>query len=268
MRPVARLAACAGLVTAAACIEITVDGDAVGSLEFLPFPYPSVYAGDTLRDANGAAARLRANVYLGNGSLDSNRTVSFLTFDTVARIDSTGPWLIGRPLAFTSALSSFDARVIAAVGPLQSQLRTIPVVPRPDTIASQAPADHDTIFYSLPAAATDTSMALLVRLTTGSGTSVIGVPFHIVRYRLFDAANQPLTATDTTLAFFLVDDGGRVTAVDTTDGGGNASRRVRFRIRQGQAAVDSVRVLAQVSRGSRIVPGDSITWVVVVRPKS
>lgn len=268
MKRVAPLAAGLGLVALAACIDLTVDPGDVGSLDFGAFPYPALYAGDTLRDANGVATRLRASVYRADGSLDSSRRVSFLAFDTVVRIDSTGPWLVARSPAFTSEAASFEARLVATIGGLQSQRRSIQVVPRPDTVFARSPALRDTIFYSRPAAATDTSMALAIGLRAGSGATALGVPFQVVRYRLFDAANQQVVATDTTLAFFLVDDAGRVTTTDTTDAGGNASRRLRFRIRQGQAAVDSIRVLAQVSRGGRIVPGDSISWVVRVEPKS
>ncbi|MGQ0650637.1 MAG: hypothetical protein ACT4P7_24110 [Gemmatimonadaceae bacterium] len=263
-RALTRVALVLATAGAAACIDITVDSSALGSLEFVPLPYPSIDAGDTLRDANGVAVKLQANVFLADGSLDTKRPVTFLSLDSSVTISSAN-FLVAKP--FKAGTVTDSARLVATVGSLQSQQRRLTVVPRPDSLARGVTVERDTIFYSAPAAATDTSMALLVRVLSKSGTPPVGVPFYIVRYRLFNAANQQVPATDTTLAFFLVDDLGRVAAADTSDVSGNASRRVRFRIRQGQAPIDSIRVLAQVRRGSRIVPGDSITWVVRVQPK-
>jgi hypothetical protein len=251
---------------ATGCIDITVDSEAIGSLEFVPFPYPSIDAGDTLRDSLGRATPLRANVYRADGAIDPSTPATFISLDTVVTGPSTGGFIVGRLLNFSAG--SFTARFLATAGTLQSQPRSIVVVPAPDTIFSLTPSQVDTIRYSAPAAASDTSRALGVKLNGKNAGAPIGVPSYLVRYSIRNTAGQLLPTTDTTQAFFLVDDAGRLSSVDTTDASGMASRRLRFRIRQGQAAIDSVRVMARVSRGLRLVPGDSVTWRVVVRPKA
>ena len=261
-----RLGWAAALCALAACVDITVDSRAIGSLEFVPLPYPSIDAGDSLRDANGVAAPLQARAYRADGTLDPTIPVTFLAFDTLVSVAQNSNFLRARSLSFT--VTSFSARLLAAAGTLQTPTRSINVVTRPDTIVSQTTSQQDTIDYNAPAAASDTSMSLAVRLRGKNGSTPIDVPSYIVRYSLRNTANQPLSATDTALAFFLIEGtSGRVSTVDTTDGGGAASRTLRFRIRQGQKAVDTVQVLAEVRRGSRIVRGEPLSWLVIVRPK-
>jgi hypothetical protein len=268
MRPapvLRRVLALALAVIGAACIDITVDANDVGSLEFVPLPYPSVDAGDTLRDENGVARPLVANVYRADGDLDPDRSVTYIVFDSSVSVGAGGV-LVARPLK--TGANTDTARIIATVGELQTPIRRIIVVPRPETTFTTAPA-RDTIFYRLPPAATDTSMPLSVQLQgRNSAGATAGVPFYIVRYRLENAAGQPVPATDTTQAFFIVDANGRVTTTDTTSATGSAALHLRFRIRQGQPADDSMKVLAEVRRGNRIVNGSPIAWMILVRPRS
>jgi hypothetical protein len=250
------------MASAVACIDLTVDPDAVGSIEFPPLPAPSVISGDTLRDTTGAPFPLAAIVYAANGDVLSDRPVTFLSTDTLTHIKDGGI-VIGDTLTFGS--TNFVSRLVASVEGLQSLVRNLAVVPRPDTVVRQGPA-VDTIAYSLPAQAADTSMRLSVMLRSYRATDTIPVPSVVVTYRLMTFAGASVPATDTTRAFFMVDDAGRITTIDTTVSG-EASRRLRFRINQGQAAVDSIQVLAEVRRGRQFVPGSPVVWTVWVQRK-
>jgi hypothetical protein len=165
---------------AAACIDLSVDPDAVGSIEFPPLPSPSVISGDTLRDTTGVPYPLAAVVYAANGDVLSDRAVTFLSTDTLTHINEGGI-VIGDTLTFGS--TEFVSRLVASVDGLQSLVRNVAVVPRPDTIVRQGAA-VDTIAYSLPAQAADTSMALSVKLSSYRATDTIPVPRFVVTYRL------------------------------------------------------------------------------------
>lgn len=254
------------VLTSASCVDITVDKGAIGSLEFVVLPYPSVDAGDTLRDSLGKVAPLRGNAYRGDGSLDAAIPIAFLSFDTTVTLDASRGFVVGKRLSFAAA-TSFPARLVASAGTLQSGQRRLDVVPRPDSV--EAPkAGKDSILYSVPSSPNDVSSSLTVRLFQ-KGSTALGVPSYIVRFKLLSKRGDTvLVANDTSRSFVLQDDAGRLSSVDTTDAQGQASRKVRYRIRSGAPSIDTVRVLAEVRRGSRIVPGDTtLKWTVVVRPK-
>jgi hypothetical protein len=259
---VARTLAAVALLSGVACIDLTVDPDAVGSIEFPLLPSPSVISGDTLRDATGAPYPLTAIVYAANGDVLTDRPVTFLSTDTLTHIGNGGI-VIGDTLTFGT--TDFVSRLVASVDGLQSFVRNLAVVPRPDTVVRQG-AETDTILYSLPALASDTSMQLSVRLSSYRASDTIAVSSYVVTYRLMTFAGVSVPSTDTTRAFFMVNDAGRITTIDTT-AGGVASRRLRFRINQGQAAVDSIQVLAEVRRGRQFVPGSPVIWRVWVQRK-
>lgn len=253
----------AAAIALAACIDISVDPDAVGSIDFPPLPNPSVIAGDSLRDTTGAPFVLQANVYAADGTLLTDRAVSFLSADTLARVTDEG-YVIGDALTFGN--TEFVSRLVAAVDGLQSLVRNLAVVPPPDTMVREGTATSDTIHYSLPALASDTSMALSVLLRSYRATDTIPVSRYLVKYRLmsFDGASVP--STDTTRAFFMVDNAGRVSTIDTTENG-RATRRLRFRINQGQAEIDSIIVLAEARRGRQLVNGSPVQWTIRVQRK-
>ena len=76
-RPLARLVACAVVVVAGACIDITVSDSDLGSLRFAELPYKSIDAGDTLRDANDVAAPLQATAFRVDGAVDTEIPIAF-----------------------------------------------------------------------------------------------------------------------------------------------------------------------------------------------
>jgi hypothetical protein len=252
--------ATAGLV--AACVDFSVDPNEVAAIEFAPFPTPMVIQGDTLRNAAGTRYQLDVKVYTSDGKLATGRRVTFLTADTLSRVTAANFLVANSGLLFGP--TTLNSRVVASVGGLQSVVRQVAVVPRPTTFARQGTATRDTIAYRSPGTAADTSMALQVRVgAETNGTTP--VPSYLVGFRLLNFAGAAIPATDTTRAFFLVADDGRVTTSDTTDGSGIAHRRLRFRIRAGQAAVDSIRIVAEIRLPRQTFP--AVEWIVRVQPR-
>jgi hypothetical protein len=56
----------AGLVPAA-CVDLSTDPDEIVAIEFVAPRWPSIVAGDTLRDATGAIVALEARLFGGDG---------------------------------------------------------------------------------------------------------------------------------------------------------------------------------------------------------
>jgi hypothetical protein len=258
------------LLLGSACGDFSIDPNEIAAIEFPPFPSPSIIEGDTLRAEDQTLHPLVVKVIAASGSVIPDQPVSFFIADTLTEISANGQYLLADSLLDHSGASPLTSRVVASVGSLQSQPHVITIVPRPTAFDLVAPSFvQDTILYSLPAAAGDTSSALRVQVLSISADSppdTTPVPSYLVRYSLEDTDGQPVVATDTTQAFFLVADDGKVTPLDTTDTSGRASRKLRFRIRQGQAAVDTIHVLAQVRVVKQTFP--ALRWVVIVRPRT
>lgn len=255
----ARAIAClAAAAAAAACVDVSVNTEELGSVEVVNRGAPAVAAGDTLRDPSGVVAPLEVRVYDAGGDLMTDRHVQFLSGDTVATVTAEG-------VVIARAGVTGTARIYAVVdSQLQSVVQSIEVVARPESLAFGSTLVRDTIEYrSLPADPTDTSAALAVRVAS-AGT--INVPRWIVSFSLQRTADG--TAITDTAIFALVTDQGRVSAIDTTDASGLASRRVRIRAIPGTTLIDSVTVVASARLTTQPLPGSPKQFVVLVRPRT
>lgn len=243
---------------ASSCVQLSVDPNEIGAIEFPPFPNASIIAGDTLRDGSGKAYPLVARVFDAGGKLRTSPAPVFLAADTLLRVVAESHYVIARPGV------TGTARLLASVGSLQSAARTIDIVPRPDTVARAGVAE-DTIAYRVPASPADTTEALAVKVavTTGSGVKSI-----LVTYTVRHAGALVPVTTDTTQQFSLIGPSGQGSAVDTTGIDGSASRRLRFRAPAGQVKQDTVYVSANVLglRGVAVA-GSPVQFVVVLRPR-
>ncbi|HEX5830125.1 MAG TPA: hypothetical protein VFY16_04030, partial [Gemmatimonadaceae bacterium] len=98
------------------------------------------------------------------------------------------------------------------------------------------------------------------KVLSGSGEAAAGVPSWLVRYTL-EYRGAVVAERDSSLGVWLVNGGGRASAVDTTDGSGISSRQVRVRpsllADGGAPGADSVIVVITASyRGQRLLGAD------------
>ena len=269
-----RAAACvctagAGVLLAAgvtACVEIGTAPNAPAAIELEPFASPSIVVGDTLRDANGALARINAIVRNVRGEVITDAPVRFVyadfTRDSALQVDSAS----GLVLAVRPATG--EARIAARVGNSLQVLRTLIVTVQPDfmTVARDTAA---VLVTALPDTARlndnpniSEPLNVLVRHNLESTTT--GVNAWLVRFRILSPANP---SNDSSAAVFLVNTAGRPSALDTTDASGTATRRVRVRAAQFPAGASDVVVVEATTtyRGRNIVGSPDTIYVPVRR---
>lgn len=249
-RRLASLCLAAGTI---ACIELSVDPTAIGSIQFEPLPAPSIIKGDTLRDSTGAVAPLHARVFAADGDELPDAEVTFTNTDSLVTIKNGS-------LVVSTRDTLGTAKLYASAAGLQSNARSIEIIRRPDSIAPRVTLD--TITYQPPTAGTSldtTSVGFIVR----SGNTTVGsvrVSFDLYR------DGEPL-APDDTVTYALVTSVGRVSTVDTTDGSGLALRILRVRMPAGSTQTDTLVVRARTALGGAPLKGDTIAATILVRPQ-
>ncbi|MBV6521134.1 MAG: hypothetical protein MNPFHGCM_01261 [Gemmatimonadaceae bacterium] len=248
-------AAALAVLALAGCVDLTTDPDEIVAIEFSPLPYPAVVLGDTLRDSLGVAAPLVGKLFNGSGDLATKPAPTFVSLDTIVDVTATG-MLVAHQTVGT-------ARLIATGGGLQSVSRSVETTLLPDTLSIEA--GPDTLPLSIPDdAASNISTEFRLKLQSRAGGGVVRswVVDFALRYR-----SQDIAPKDTSL-LYLANEVGRPSAVDTTDGSGVVSRRLRFKVVAGQVPVlDSVIVVARAMYRGALVPGAPARMVVRVKPK-
>jgi hypothetical protein len=245
-----------GLITAtlvtAACIDLSVDPDEIVAIELSDFAWPSIVAGDTLRDASGAIAPLVARIFDGEGDLVTG-PVEFL-------VERPGVRVVGGDRLVADDTASGSVGIIASTEGVQSVVRQIQIVAAPRSLVANGVITP--LRWVVPDnPSSNTSQPLGVRVTAGPDT---GVPSWIVTFELV-ADGRVIPQTDTT-QIFLVGDNGRPSYVDTTDASGNASRRVRLRIAPGLVAPDSAVVTIRASYKGQPLTGSPVRLVLPISP--
>ncbi|MDB4884393.1 MAG: hypothetical protein JWL95_3159 [Gemmatimonadetes bacterium] len=210
-------------VAALSCGEVPTLPDGIAYISPVILPSPAVALGDTLRDSTGTAAPIR--LYgIGKAGDTIAVTPTFIVTSVPGR---------GVKLSPSGVVVGDSIRTVSIVGQVGTRLQTPPVtldvVPQPDSIQASSNTR-----ITLTATGTEllvTSEPLAVLVTSGSGATRVGVRSIIVRYRVSRWFPASFVFPDTTLT--LLDDAGRFqgtdgrTSVDTSDGSGTASRRVR-----------------------------------------
>lgn len=244
---------------AGGCTTVGTAPDGIVALAFDTLPYPSVIAGDTMRDSLGRAAPLSAVAYNAAGDVIANPSVRYLSLDTGVDVGSTG-YLVA------TTRTGGSVRVVAAAATLQSLPRTVLITHAPKTLAVSGAA-ADTLKYALPDAAANISKAMSVKLVRDSGGSSVPVPGFLVSWQV-TFRGQTLQKSDTTLAS-LWDDGTsrRASLVDTTGADGTASRFLRIRSNNLPASADSFLVYATTRYRGAVVAGSPVKFVIHFRPK-
>ena len=241
----------AAIVVATACIDLSTDPDEIVAIEFREFPWPSIVAGDTLRDASGAVAPLTVRLFGGDGD-EVTGPVEFLTQQSSVHVIS-GDRLVADDTA------TGQAGLIASTSGIQSVVRQIQIVAAPDSMAADGAVS--TLLWVVPDDPfINTSQPLGVRVFSASKA---GVRAWIVTFQL-EAGGRPIAETDTT-QIYLVGDNGRPSYADTTDQAGKASRRVRLKVAPGLIPPDSAVITVRASYKGAPLIGSPVRLVLPLR---
>jgi hypothetical protein len=243
---------------AGACTEVGTAPDGIVALAFDTLPYPSVVAGDTLRDSTGKSAPLSAVAYNADGDRIAEPAIRYIALDTGMDISSQGHLI-------ATTRTSGTVRVVATAASLQSLQQTVTVTRVPSALAASGGAS-DTLRYALPDASTNVSKTMTVKLTRDSAGTAIGVPGFLVSWRL-TFRGQTIAPNDTTLAS-LWDDARKGSVVDTTGADGGAGRLLRIRSNALPSSADSFVVYASTRYRGAPVAGSPVKFVIHFRPKT
>jgi len=257
-RAVAFIGGFVGIVTipsivALACTDISGNSNSVLSLQFDTLPSPSVVVGDTLRDTTGAVIFPVVHAFNYKGGEIAAAKIYFQSLDSGVTVDSATGVIVG------DSVTSSPVRIVATVGNLQA-IQRISVTLRPDTIV---PVNAlDTIKFSLFDSTKNSSDPLSVKLLHGLTTTDSVVPNYIVSFAIVSQSKPNLAD--------LVNESGKLSRVDTTDGTGIAGRRILVHsVNLGSATdVDSVIVQATARYRGQPVAGSPVRLVVVLQPGS
>jgi hypothetical protein len=248
-RGLARLVAV--IVVLTACIDLSTDPDEIVAIEFLELPWPSIVAGDTLRDASGAVVPLTVRLFGGDGDVVTG-PVEFLTQQSSIRV-ITGDLLVADDTA------TGRVGIIASTSGIQSVVRQIDIVAAPDSMAADGAISA--LLWIVPDDPNiNTSQPLGVRVLSAPNA---GVPSWIVTFEL-EAGGRQIAASDTT-QIFLVGDNGRPSYADTTDQIGKASRRVRLKVAPGLIPPDSAVITVRASHKGAPLIGSPVRLVLPLR---
>ena len=222
-------------VSAAACTEVSTDPNAVAAIQFDNAGYPSVVAGDSLRDSLGILLPLSAIALNNDGDPIEGAEIVYSSPDTVLRMDPGG-------VVFARGLNPGGAatRVFATVGSLQSQSVSLLTVSRADTMTAVVEADTTSgqIFDEA---------AFNVRGDTVASTPRAPIPGWLVSFQLrYRGALLP--AGDSSVAYPMVTAANRRIPmfVDTTDAQGRAGRQVF--LRSPRLPEDTIYLIARTHR--------------------
>jgi hypothetical protein len=239
-------------VLCAACIDLTTDPDEIVAIEFVELPWPSVVAGDTLRDASGTVAPLVARLFDADGDVVTG-TVEFLPQQSFVQV-------VGGGLLVADDTATGTAGIIASTSGIQSVPRQIEIVAAPDSMAA------DGVIAPLQWVVPDdpslnTSQPLAVRVLSEPD---VGVRSWIVTFQL-EVEGLQIAPSDTT-QIFLVGDNGRPSYADTTDASGRASRRVRLKVAPGLVPPDSAVVTVNAAYKGLPLAGSPVRLVLPLSP--
>lgn len=244
------------LLAAAACIDFSLDPDEVVAIEFAPLKWPAIVQGDTLRDEQGFTWPLQAQLYEADGDIVTGAPIEFLPDTNTVRLVA-GDFLVAEDDA------SGSVRLRASSPGLQSIVRQLEIVRRPDSLAREGSAD--TLRWAIPDdPVQNTSVAMGGRVLSLAADTV-GVRSWVVTFSL--EVNGALVAADDTSGVFLVAENGRPSYADTTNTTGSVSRRVRVRVSPGFTPPDSVVVTVIARHRGQLLAGSPVTWVLPLRPR-
>jgi hypothetical protein len=233
-----------------ACTDIVSSSASVLSIVFDSLSAPSVVVGDTLRDTTGAVVRPVVHVFNFKGEEVAQAPVYFLSPDSGITVDSaTG-------IVSADSLRSTPARIVATIGTLQA-VQKVDVTLRPDSL--RAVNALDSLQLSVFDTTLNVSPLLQVKLTHGIAPDDSAVKSWIVSFAIVAQSDPKLGE--------LVNDGGFVSVVDTTDATGIAGRKIRVHpLFFTSTTVDSIVVNATAKYRGVQVTGSPVRLVLLLKP--
>ena len=234
-------------VVIVACAEVGAGPDVPAAIEISELPSPSVVIGDTLRNIAGVVAPVRATVRNVSGDIITDAAIRYVyadfARDSAIAIDS----VTGIVRAVRALLGVNEGRLAARAGASLQVLKSLSVVPRPDSVDRSGQSAIAAFTTTLAdtgrsGANSNSSSALTVVVRNIDTLASVASPVRAWPVR-FELLTPPNPNNDTTLSVFLVDDSGRPSVLDTTDGTGVAGRRVRVRAARFPASGDTASVI-------------------------
>jgi hypothetical protein len=263
-RSVAPLALAALILVDVGCTEVATNPNAVVALRFDGSAYPSIVAGDSLRDSLGLLQPLQLTALNYRGDPVEGAPVVFSSPDTIVRVGEGG-------VVFARGFKADAApvRVFATVGTLQSKPDSLFVVPRADSIDAAKDAEV-VIVGSLGGTSGADSLRFFVFGDTATGRPPVAVPFWLVSFQLRYKGTL-IAPTDTTFAYTFEATGGATPrrlpiAIDTTDAQGKATRRLFVRSLPSAVAEDTIFLIATMrTRQANVAPLTAETMILLRR---
>jgi hypothetical protein len=192
-------------------------------------PAPSIIAGDTMRIGDSTAlGTLQATAYNISGKV-LNVPILWLTLDPAIVTTDT----FGHVYAATDSVPS-TPRIVAQAGNLQSLPFTIPVEPKPDSLATDTTDTTQHLFgFCLAQGPISSGIDADLYHTAPLGDSVpLGVDNYLVHWAITAppkfVAKQTNTIADTGLLAYIADLSGNPANIDTTKNGGFSTRVLTF----------------------------------------
>lgn len=247
-----------------ACTDVATGPGGVVSIALDSLPMPSVVAGDTLRDVNGAVTPLRAHAFDVRGDTIPDAPVRYVYIpnDTSAasrnllQVDS----ITGIVVAAPDARPNAQGRVAARVGNLPTPTAQITVVPRPDSARAADAAGTDTLRYRAGDSTATSGNVLRVQVLHDSTPAPFPVGSYAVTYTVQYAG--PSVADSVRLS----GDGTHPSTLAFTGSDGVAGRRLRVYAKRQVATADSVVVQARVTYRGVDVRGSPFVMSVQLVP--
>jgi len=229
-------------VVGAACTEVSSDPNAVVAIRFDGSAYPSIVAGDSLRDSLGTLQPLQAVGLNYKGVPVVGAPFVFSSPDTILRLASNGGvFAVGRKADAT------PARVFATIGSLQSVPDSLVVVPRADSMRAEKDILVTVANASNEGIAPADSLPFVVLGDTVPGPPKAPIPSWLVSFQL-RYKGVLLVPTDTSVAYTFVPGNEarpRIpTYIDTTDASGRVTRGVVLRTVSTTVTEDTIFVIA------------------------
>ena len=231
-----------------ACTDIPTSDNAVLSIAIDTLPAPGVVINDTLRDSTGKARPVTVKIYNFKGNLVTTANPRFHALDRGITVDSVTGIVVGDSLRATGA------RIVVSVGNLQA-VKSVLVTLRPDTVFGVN--SRDSLAYSLLDSTKNVSNALSVQVDHSLTSKDSAVNGYVVSFAI-------VSTTDTLLAK-LVNDAGAPSRIDTTDGSGLASRKIRLNPTHLLSLTDSIIVNATVKYRGAQIRGSPVRLVLKVK---